>query len=219
MTNESNIFSIDVKAVGNLYRSHCAEQGISNGAWRYRYVFGLPIGMVVAGLIFVLYSWWDPFHPARTFRPATESYALIAFATSYGLFTAHIFGLYLAHCIKVLKRAGIEIPMVVRVPSFMALVRNRKEIRRQYRLHCVQHGSRSYVVWAALQVGGLLLYFAICFWPFLMGSTPVHSLEYSIGVFLFVAVLWLPISESIYLDLSWKRVNRHDPCNSCAPSY
>ena len=219
MTDESKIFSIDIKAVGNLYRSHCAEQGISDGAWRYRYVSGLPIAIVVAGLIFVLYSWWDPFHPARTFRPAPESYALIAFALAYGLFTSSTWAMYTKHRIKVLKRAGIEIPMVAAAPSFMALMRNRKEIRRQYRLRCVQHGSRSYVVWAALQVGGLLLYFALCFWPFLRGLTPVHSLEYSIGIFLFVAVLWLLISESLYLDLCWRGVNSHDPCNSCAPSY
>jgi len=223
MTNKIDIFTIDLKALTDRYKAYCAEQGIGPGVWRYRYLFGLPMALAIAVLTFALYAYWDSFHPARSLRPAPAFHAGIAFVMAYLLFTSGTLGLYLRHCTGVLIRAGIEIPTVLPAPSIVETFRKRREIRRQNELYRVRHGLRSYAHWwTAAQLGGsLLIFFLFAFptvylmWRGLPNSTDLSS---SVVIFVLLSLMWCAYLEAIYLDLCWKRVNRHDPCSSCAPS-
>ena len=125
MTNRVDIFTIDIKALTDRYKAYCAEQGIGPGVWRYRYLFGLPMALAIAGLTFALYAYWDPFHPAGSFRPAPAFHAGLAFVMAYLLCLSGILGLYFRHCVRVLIRAGIEVPTVLPAPSIVETFRKR----------------------------------------------------------------------------------------------
>ena len=223
MTNKIDIFTINLKALSNRYKAYCAEQGIAPGVWRYRYLFGLPLSLAIAGLTFALYAYWDSLHPAGSLRPAPAFHAGLAFVMAYLLFTSGTLGLYLRHCVRVLIRAGIEMPTVLPSPSIVETFRERREIRRQNELYRVRHGLRSNAHWwTAAQLGGSLLIFFLFAFPtvYLMwrGLPTNADLSSTVVISVLLSLMWCAYLEAIYLDLCWKRVNRHDPCSSCAPS-
>ena len=223
MTNNIDIFTIDIKALTDRYKAYCAEQGIGPGAWRYRYLFGLPVALAIAALFFALYAYWDPFHPARSFRLAPAFHAGLAFVMAYLMCLSVILGLYLRHCSRVLIRAGIEIPTVLPSPSIVELFRKRREIRRQNELHRVRHGLRSNAHWwTAAQLGGSLLPFFLIVFPtvYLMwrGLPTNADLSSTVAISVLLSLKLYAYLEWFYLVLCWKRINRHCPCSSCAPS-
>ncbi len=223
MTNKVDIFTMDIKALTDHYKTYCAGQGIGPGVWRYRYLFGLPMALAIAILTFALYVYWDSLHPARSLRPAPAFHASLAFVMAYLLFTSGTLGLYLRHCTGVLIRAGIEIPTVLPAPSIVELFRRRREIRRQSELHRVRHGLRSYAHWwTAAQLGGSLLPFFLIVFPtvYLMWrELPTNAdLSSTVAISVLISLKLYAYLEWFYLILCWKRVNRHDPCSSCAPS-
>ena len=75
----------NIKAIKELYRNHCKEQGIrESNLWRYRYVIPLPIALMMAALIYLLYSVWNPFDYAYSSPvPPNEIFAGMSFLLSY----------------------------------------------------------------------------------------------------------------------------------------
>ena len=220
MKNEPNIFRYELTAVRHLYRSYCAEQGIKDGLWRWRHVFGVLPALIMLVAVYVAYSYGGPyFHTyGDSLLGAPIGKAILSFLVSWFMFSAIAEALCLRHRIVALESAGIEIPEAAIGPSFKELVRDRKNIRRQYRLHCREHGRWTHAYWAIAQLA-ISLFFLFFPVALLLSGYANDDVTLSSSVLAGVStviMVWAYI-EWIYLDHAWRKVNRHEPCSICAP--
>ena len=193
-----------------LYRRHCTERGAAYGVWRYRYVIAVLPALVVGAVAWMVAphfadSSWSPF-----------AHFLVGFyiALVAGMWVAEY--LYKKHQLRVLHRAGIQIPTRAKPPSFKALIHNRKPIKLAYEAFCISHRRRGYRFLSTMR------YIAALFAPFVFIGAHIFGLPPSdriiaddIAISVTAPVfLWFYV-EFLILYFGWSRVNNQVPCPDC----
>ena len=195
--------------------SHCDEQGVSDGLWRYRHVWGLLPALITGIATLVAYSYGGPYFHTYTDSPIAHPMAkgIMSFALAWVFFSSLAEALYQRRRINVLLQAGIELSIRAPTPSFKELVRARKEFSRQYRTHCRRHGLRGHVYWATAQAGLSLFSLLFPVALILSGNARADAALGSAVVAGVVSalVVWAYI-EWIYLERCWRKVNSCSVC-------